>query len=148
LYTTMIYIKDEGSTFDATLDDVCKYVQAFEEHGGIHHDPFTEIKSLSESSMELSWTNDMMGTPVKVKTRVTTILPLGVAVEIIDGPMAGSKFFNIYTPKGNKTDVSVIGEFDSKSIPQAQLERNVLAFLENIFNEDNAAMKAMQVANR
>jgi len=84
-----------------------------------------------------------MGTPVKVKTRVTTTMPIGVAIEIIDGPMAGSKFFNIYAPNGNKTDITVVGDFESKTIPPAQLEPSVRRFLETIFDEDTAAIKEL-----
>jgi hypothetical protein len=41
--------------------------------------------------------------------------PLGLVVEALEGPIAGSKFFNYYTPKGNKTGVTVIGDFKSPS---------------------------------
>jgi hypothetical protein len=85
----------------------------------------------------------MNGKWEKVKTRTTVMAPLGLAIEMLEGPMTGSKFFNVYTPAGNKTAISVYGEFSSKSIPPAQLEPAVHGFLEQVFNEDNAAIKAM-----
>ena len=64
-------------------------------------------------------------------------------MEMLDGPMASSKFFPLYTPRGAQTGVTVDGEFTSKRIPPAQLQRAVRGFLEQVYHEDNAVIKAV-----
>lgn len=139
----MVHIKDEGSHFDAPIDVVWKYLQSYEEHNDTHHSSNLQMKPLTESAMELSWEMDLAGSPAKIKTRTTALPPLGLAIEMLEGPMAGSKFFNIYTPKGNRTEITVVGDFNSKTIPPAQLEPAVRGFLETVYNEDAAAIKAL-----
>jgi hypothetical protein len=60
---------------------------------------------------------------------------------MLEGPMAGSKFFNYYTAKGGKTEVTVVGEFVSTQLPQAQIESTVHQILEHMFEEDKVALK-------
>jgi hypothetical protein len=139
----MVHIKDEGSHFDAPLDTVWKYVQDGETHNATHQSRNFSMKPLTESAMELSWEMQMDGKWMNIKTRTTVLPPTGLAIEMLEGPMAGSKFFNIYTPAGAKTGITVVGDFTSKSIPAAHLEPAVRAFLEQVFNEDSAAIKAM-----
>jgi hypothetical protein len=139
----MVHIKDEGSQFDAPLETVWKYLQMSEDHNRTHKSRNYKQTPLGENSMELSWEANMGGSWVPLKTRVTALAPLGIAIEMIEGPMAGSKVFNIYTPMGTKTGVTVVGEFTSKSIPAPQLEPAVRAMLEQVYTEDNAALKTM-----
>lgn len=139
----MVHIKDEGSHFEAPIDVVWKYLQNAEEHNSTHQSRNFQTKPLTESAMELSWEANMQGNWVKMRTRLTALPPVGVALEMMEGPMAGSKFFNIYTPMGNKTGITVIGDFNSKTIPPAQLEGAVHGFLEQVYNEDAAAIKTL-----
>jgi len=139
----MVHIKDEGSRFDGSIETVWKYLQMPEEHNRTHQSRNFKSKPLGETTMELSWEANMNGSWVPLKTRVTPLPPVGVAIEMVEGPMAGSKFFNIYTPMGAQTGVTVVGEFTSKMIPPAQLEGAVRGFLEQVYHEDNAAIKAL-----
>ena len=139
----MVHIKDEGSHFDAPIETVWKFVQDGARHNDTHHSRNYSMKPLTESAMELSWEANMNGSWQKIKTRATVLPPLGIAIEMLEGPMAGSKFVNLYTPAGSRTGITVIGEFTSPMIPAAQLEPTVHGFLEQLFNEDNAAMKAL-----
>lgn len=139
----MVHIKDEGSQFDAPLDTVWKYLQMPEDHNRAHKSRNYKQRPLTENSMELSWEANVGGNWVPMRTRVTALPPVGIAIEMLEGPMGGSKFFNLYTPMGGKTGVTVIGEFASKTIPAPQLEPAVRAFLEQAYSEDNAALKAM-----
>jgi hypothetical protein len=69
---------------------------------------------------------------------------LGVAIELLEGPMTGSKFFNYYIPNKNKTGVTVVGDFKSPIInDEAQLRQIVLSFLEQAFKEDSTYLKKM-----
>jgi hypothetical protein len=139
----MVHVKDEGSHFDAPLEQVWKYVQDPETHNATHQSRNFSMKPLTESAMELSWEMQMDGNWEKIKTRTTVLPPTGLAIEMLEGPMAGSKFFNIYTANGPKTEITVIGDFTSKTIPATHLEPAVRGFLEQVFNEDSAAIKAM-----
>jgi ABC-type phosphate transport system auxiliary subunit len=80
---------------------------------------------------------------VKHKTRTTAYPPVGIAFETIEGPMTGSKSFQFYTPKGNETAVTVVGEWVSKSVPDGDLKNAVLAFLETVFDEDQKNLTKM-----
>jgi len=139
----MVHIKDEGSHFDAPIDIVWKYVQSQETHGQSHRSTRNQqMKQLSENSMVISMEQNMNGNWVKVANRITIVPPLGMAIEVIEGPMAGSKMFNVYTAKGNRTGIDVYGEFMSNQIPAAQLEPMVRGFLDSVFTEDSAGIKA------
>ena len=100
------------------------------------------MKPLAENSFILSQEQNMNGQWVKTANRITVFPPVAVSIEVIEGPLAGSKMINVYTPKGNKTGIDVYGEFVSKQIPAAQLEQAVRGNLEMVFNEDSAALKS------
>jgi len=139
----MAHIKDEGSHFEAPIDIVWKYLQG-DDHGRAHTTTRNQkMKPLSDTSFELSMERNMGGHWTKETSRITVFPPLGMAIEVLDGPMAGSKMINIYTPKGNQTRIDVYGEFQSAMIPAGQLEPAVRGNLEAAFNEDAPAIKAM-----
>ena len=61
------------------------------------------------------------------KSRLTMDAPFGIVQEYLEGPMAGSKNFQYHIPKGDKTGVTVVGEFvgkgmDDDSVKQAALQ--------------------------
>jgi hypothetical protein len=139
----MVHLKDEGSHFDAPLDTVWKYLQAPDAHGPSHRTTRNQqIKPLGENSMLVTMEQNMNGTWVRVANRITVMPPLGMAIEVLEGPMAGSKMFNVYTAKGHKTGIDVYGEFVSAQVPAPQLEPMVRGFLDTIFAEDVAGIKA------
>ena len=57
--------------------------------------------------------------------------------------MAGSRSFQFYTPKGNETGVTVVGEFVAKGVPEVALKGAVLAFLGTVFDEDQKNLSRM-----
>ncbi len=131
----MVYILDEGSKFKAPLDKVWKLNQS----EGLHNHPSLRNQKAEQQGEHVILTYETAmpdGTWVKQKTRTTAYPPLGIVFETLEGPMAGSKSFQYYTPKGNETGVTVVGEFTSKGIPDADLRKAVMAFLETVFNED------------
>jgi hypothetical protein len=138
----MVYVRDWGSVFDAPVDVVWKYVQSDVDHGNSHKGRRNfERKSVNENTVMLSWEQDIDGKWVKLSNRLTFHPPVGFFVEPLEGPMAGSKFFNYYVPKGKQTEVVVVGEWNSPMIPAAQLEKAVMANLEHVFQEDTAGLK-------
>jgi len=139
----MVLVKDEGSHFDAPISTVWEFLQG-EMHGQAHVSTRDQhVKPVSENVVVLSMEQNMNGQWVKVVNRITALPPLGVVIEVLEGPMAGTKMVNVYTPKGNRTGIDVYGEFTSPHIPAAQLESAVRANLQQVFDEDSAAIKAM-----
>ena len=139
----MVHIKDEGSQFDAPPDVVWKFNQSPDDHGRAHRQRNGQMKPISENQFHVSWDQETDGKMVRTANRVTVLPPTGIAIEVLEGPMAGSKFFNIYTAKGNKTEVTVVGEFTDKMIPEAQLPGAVMGMLHQLFEADNAAIKEL-----
>ena len=138
----MVHLVDEGSQFDASLETIWKYLASPDDHGEAHSDHRNQqSKPLAENVVQVSWEQDVGGKPVKVVNRVTMLPPVGVAIEMLEGPLAGSKFFNFYTPKGAKTGVTIVGEFRSPMLPDSQIEAIVRQNFEHVFNQDTAALK-------
>jgi hypothetical protein len=75
------------------------------------------------------------------KIAMTPLPPVGMFLEYLEGPLAGSKSVTYYTPKGNETGVTVAGEFTSQWMSGEQLKQSVLKSLEMAFEEDVANMK-------
>jgi hypothetical protein len=138
----MVHIKDEGSHFDAPIETVWAFLQSPPDHGSSHKSVRNaEMKPLTENSFVITQEQNMNGQWVKVANRITVHPPLALVIEVIDGPMAGTKMVNVYTPKGSKTGIDVYGDFQSPQIPAAQLEHAARANLETVFNEDSAAIR-------
>ena len=137
----MVFLNDEGSEFDAPLDKVWKLNQSED-----HNHP-----SLKNPSQEMEGEHPILSyetqTPdggwVKHKVRMSVFAPVGIVFETIEGPMKGSTSFQIYTPKGAKTGITVVGEWKATGIPDAQLQGAVKQFLETVFNEDRANLARM-----
>jgi hypothetical protein len=141
-HRAMVFIVDAGSEFDSPVDDVWKFLQSDTDHGQSHKGRRNLArKEINENTVMLSWEQEVEGNWVKLSNRLTFHPPVGFFVEPLEGPMAGSRFFNYYIPKGNKTEVVVVGDWNSKMIPAAQLEKAVMANLEKIFHEDSDSIK-------
>ncbi|MBA3750583.1 MAG: hypothetical protein H0X03_06795 [Nitrosopumilus sp.] len=97
-----------------------------------------------------SWNEEINGQTVKIKAKGTMFYPLGVAFEMIEGPIAGSTYFIYYIPREyNKTNVVLTGEFNSLSIDPTvgddeRLRSMVLSTFEKVFDEDCAYLKNIQ----
>lgn len=140
----MVHIEDLGSQFDASIEDVWKFLQSPDDHGVSHPDRRNVTGAPDpEGGMRVTWEQNVQGKWVPVANRVTMFPPVALLVDSLEGPLAGSKFLMYYRPNGAKTGVSVIGDFHSKVIPAAQLEPMVLASLEQAYNEDNAALRRL-----
>ena len=138
----MVYLVDWGSAFDAPIDVNWKYLQSDTDHGNSQKGPRNfDRKPINENTVMLSWEQDVDGRWLRMSNRLTFHPPIGFFVEPLEGPMAGSKFFNYYVLKGNKTEVVGVGDWNSEAIPAAQLEKAVMANLEKVFDEDSAGLK-------
>lgn len=132
----------EGSKFDAPLDVVWRYLQDPSAHGGAHKGSRNRAMTpVSADTFVVSWEQNMNGTWMKIANRITLYPPLGMAAEMIEGPMKGSRMFTVYTPHGSKTEVSVHGDMQAAMVPPGQLEAMVRAAWENAFNEDSEGIR-------
>ena len=134
----MVYILDEGSEFDAPIEKVWQYLQS-----QTHSHP--SIKSLGRevegNSVVLTSERNILGKTHRVKVKNTIYRPFGILQEYLEGPLAGSKAFLYYIPKGDKTGVTVVGEYVMKDVDDETVKRAVLAQAQVVFDEDNANMK-------
>jgi len=138
----VVFIADEGSTFKAPLDKIWK-LNATE---GLHNHPsLKNYKSQpsGEGNVIISYDVDMGGKPITIRTKLTPFPPLAVLFETLDGPLAGSKSLQYYTPKGKETGVTVVGDWKSSAMSDDQIRGAVMSFLQTVFEEDQANLSRM-----
>jgi len=68
--------------------------------------------------------------------------PKSFDIEILSGPMKGTKHTHTYTPMGNKTKVVVEGEFIVQGADEALVRKAALGMFEKVFNEDSANLRS------
>jgi uncharacterized membrane protein YjdF len=71
------------------------------------------IETVNKNTIVQSWQTNTDNQITKNKMQFTTYYPLGVAVEILQGKLEGSKAFVYFTPKEETTAVTVVGDFKS-----------------------------------
>jgi hypothetical protein len=134
----MVYIIDEGSVFDMPIDKIWKYLQSQE-----HNHPSLKMiaREMDGNTVTLTSERVIMGKTARVKVRNTLFPPFGMVQEHLEGPMAGSRAFQFYIPKGDKTGVTVVGDYVIKGLDEKATRDVVLDHAQTIFDEDNANMK-------
>ncbi|MGA2785375.1 MAG: SRPBCC family protein [Candidatus Bathyarchaeia archaeon] len=136
----MVRLTDEG-IFDAPLDKIWRFMNDDTTH---HHKSVTFSKVLEQSDkhmiVELETKSDGK-TIIKHKAKFTFNPPKGFDMEFLSGPQTGTKHTHTYTPMGNKTRVVVEGEFKIQGLDDQATKKAALAFLEQLFNEDNSALQ-------
>jgi hypothetical protein len=139
----MVYVKDEGSTFDAPIDFVWKYMYSDLDHDKAHtttrNPKFEKVSEItfiygSERHLRGKWAPDRL--------RISMADPVAVVTEWLEGVLAGSKFVYVYSPQGGKTRIDVYGEFVSKTLPPEEVEAAAREFLESEFQADAPAIRA------
>jgi hypothetical protein len=145
----MVYVRDDGSYFEASIQTIWRYLNNGDQHGQNHKNSRNrQVKPVGEHTMDVSMERNWMGNWVKVGYRVTVLPPLGTVTEMLEGPFAGSKMFTVYSPDGlSRTRVDVFGEFLSPQLPPDQIEGAARRFLEESYNEDAPALKTMQASS-
>ena len=114
----MVYLKDEGSEFEAPIDFVWKYI-----FGGLNHDSShkttrnPKFKKVSDITIEYGSERHLRGKWAPDRLRISMVPPVTVVTEWLEGALEGSKFVYVYSPRGNKTRIDVYGEFTSKTLP-------------------------------
>jgi hypothetical protein len=141
----MVYILDEGSEFDAPIGRIWQYLQSEAEHD---HKAIKTLGVEMQGDNVMIITNEVtmgMGPAMRNKLKLTMYAPFGIVQEYLEGPMAGSKNFQYYIPKGDKTGVTVVGEFVGKGMDDDSVKQAALQLLDLAFNEDNENLKRLTV---
>lgn len=137
----MVHILDEGSVFDAPVDKVWKYLRS-EDH---KHPSFKNVgREVSGNAVTITADRVLMGKPVRVKIRNTLYPPVGYVSEHLEGPTAGSRAFAYYIPKGEKTGITVVGDFVIAGLDEKATRDAILAQMQITFDEDNANLRQMK----
>ena len=140
----MVFIQDLGSHFDAPIERVWEYIFGGYEHDKVHTSTRGgKISLVSKSPLVLRYTSERRYGRrwVPEAMRISIYPPVATVQEFLKGPLAGSVWTYVYTPKGKRTRIDVVGEFKSKSFGDAQLRRVATAFLDNEFREDAPAVR-------
>ncbi len=139
----MVYLKDEGSTFDAPIGVVWEYIFGGAGHDSAHkttrNPKFEKVSDItfvygSERFLRGKWAPDRM--------RISMFPPVSVVTEWLEGVLAGSKLVYVYSAEGEKTRIDVYGEFTSPTLPPEEVEAAAREFLETEFRDDAPAVRA------
>jgi len=135
----MVYILDEGSVFDAPIDKIWKYLPS-DNH---RHNSLKLIsrEMVNNNAVVITAERNIMGKMVRTKIKNTLYPPFGFVQEHLEGPTAGSKAFVYYVPKGNKTAITIVGDFVLSGMDEKTTRDAVMAQLQVVFDEDNANLK-------
>ena len=145
----MVFVKDEGSLFDAPIDFVWKYASGGEAHDSAHtttrFPKFEKVSDItllygSERYLRGKWTPDRM--------RISMFPPVSIVTEWLEGVLAGSTFVYVYSPHGNQTRIDVYGEFTSKTLHPSEVEVVAREFLDSEFAADAPAVREAFLKDR
>lgn len=141
----MVFWAEEEAYFDAPLEKVWKLFQAhWTQSERIHsHHANQKGRRIGDNSSEVSWDEEILGRVVSTKRRLTMYPPLGWSAVVLEGPLAGSKYFTYYASKGDRTAVWTVGDFRSPSLSDREILQAVQEFLDRVFKEDSAFLKSM-----
>jgi hypothetical protein len=138
----MVYILDEGSVFDLPLEAIWEYLPS-----EAHKHPSMNLisREVVGNNVTITSERNVNGKMVRSKLKITTFPPLGVVQEYLEGPAAGSKAFTHYAPKGNKTAITVVGDFKIAGLSEEEaVKKTVMEMLETSFNEDTSTLKKLK----
>jgi len=137
----MVYLIDDESVFDAPLDKIWRYLSS----EGHKHPSFKNVqREVNANTVTITSERSLMGKPVKMKVKLTLYPPFGYVTEHLEGPTAGSRSFQYYTPNGDKTGVTVVGDFKITGLDEKATKDAILGQMQITFDEDNANLKEMR----
>ena len=137
-----MFLQDDSGVLDAPVDMVWEYLSALEDHRTAHHHRNNRLERLADGRFVASWEQEVpWGGEETFTMRGTPLPPLGIAYEILNGPFVGSVLMNYYSPLGETTRVTLVGEFASKTVPSAELEEKVRRFFDGEFAEDQDGLR-------
>ncbi len=142
----MVVVRDEGGQFDGSIETVWRFRNRPELHDPAHKSTRNRrVEPVAGTTMTVRMDRQWRGTWVPVAARETVLPPLGVVSEYVEGPLAGSKLFTVYSPTAeDRTRVDVYGDFKSPVLPPEEVAAAALAWLQEEFGEDAPAIRLLQ----
>ena len=138
----MVYILDEGSIFDVPLGELWEYLPS-DAHK--HQSQTLISREVQGNKVTITSERNVNGKMVRSKMAITLFPPLGTTMEYIEGPAAGSKAFTHYAPKGDKTAITVVGDFKIAGVADDEdTKKAVMQMLQLSFDEDVDTLKRMK----
>jgi hypothetical protein len=137
----LVYILDEGSVFDAPVDKIWKYLSS-QDHQ--HPSIKTLSREVSGNAVVIVSERNILGRTAKVKIRNTLYPPFGIVQEHLEGPLAGSRAFLYYIPKGDKTGVTIVGDYIMTGVSEQEIRNAVDKQMQTTFDEDNSNLRALK----
>lgn len=139
----MVYLKDEGSEFDAPVDLVWKYIFGGSAHDSAHKTARNpKFKKVSDITIEYGSERLVRGKRAPDRMRTTMVQPISVTTEWLEGVLAGSKRVYLYSPHGERTRIDVYGEFTSPTLPPEEVDAAARESLETEFAADAPMIRA------
>ena len=135
----MVYVRDDG-VFDASIEKIWKYLQDPESH---QHETILSQKVLEQKGNTMKIRAEIAGPKGKAEEiwQMRMDPPFGFELQVLEGPTKGTKQSHTYVPMGNKTKVIVAGDFHLQGASDEDTRKGALAYFEQVFNEDSAALK-------
>lgn len=136
----MVFIRDDG-VFDAPIDRIWKYLN--DDMGHHRHGAILEQVPIETRGNVVTFRAKTRrgGRTYDEVWRFTMHPPDGFLFEALEGPTKGTVQTHTYIPMGAKTKVVVSGEFKMAGADDATARRQVLEYLEDVFNEDNKNLR-------
>src|SRR5207245_3633231 len=124
----------------ATIEKIWKYTQDPESH---QHESILSQKVLEQKGNTMKIRAEIAGPQGKAEEtwQMRMDPPFGFELQVLEGPTKGSKQSHTYVPMGNKTKVIVVGDFHRQGASDEESRKGTLAYYEQVFNEDNAALE-------
>jgi len=131
----MVYVRD-----DASIEKIWKYIQDPESH---LHESILSQKVLEQKGNTMKIRAEIAGPKGKAEEiwQMRMDPPFGFELQVLEGPTKGTKQSHTYVPMGNKTKVIVAGDFHLQGASDEDTRKGALAYFEQVFNEDSAALK-------
>jgi ligand-binding SRPBCC domain-containing protein len=131
---------DDG-VFDEPIDKIWRFLS---DDKGHQHSMVKTSKVMEQSDTGMTAEFDVKnpdGSWRKETWKMSFNPPTSFGIEVMSGPMKGTKHKHTYTPMGAKTKVVVEGEFVGQGMDDATLKKAAMAMFELVFNEDTALLK-------
>ena len=141
----MVYFEDKGAIYDASLDEVWRYLVS-EHHGPAHarNARNFEIKGADGPTTLVSAERLLSGKWSTFVSKSTDFPPLCICNEEVEGDFAGTKFVIVYRPEGNVTRADVFGDVQSKVFEPEEAKRRFLELLQRAYEDDIRALHELR----
>lgn len=140
----MVYVRDEGSVFDAPIDVVWSYIFGGGDHDSSHKSTRNpKFGKVSDITITYEAERNFRGKWAPHRLRISMVPPVTVVTEWLEGVLEGSKLVYVYSPEGAKTRIDVYGDFTSKTIPANEVEAAAREWLAGEFDDDALPVRAL-----